>query len=94
MLVFIHIIASCCFLNALAASVVWNITTDPMPPLQPKEMGCDTQNYQHYYLIPSGEVILDLNVPGYQFNSYSQQCIMSITGKNKKHIIHVYYGVI
>ncbi len=64
----------------LSATTLWNVTTGPLPPLQPKEMGADTLNYQYYTLESTGEVILDLNVPGYQFNSYSQQCVMSTTG--------------
>lgn len=68
------------FSFSFGASTLWNITTGPMPPLQPKELGVELLNYQFYTLVSTNEVILNINVPGYQFNSYSQQCQMATTG--------------
>lgn len=65
-------------LPVLGASTLWN-TTQPMPPLQPKELGVELLNYQYYTLIPSNDVILDLNVQAYQFNSFSQLVQMATT---------------
>lgn len=68
------------FAETLGAATLWNVTTGPMPPLQPKELGVELLNIQTYTLVSNNELILDLNVPGYQFNSYSQQCQMATTG--------------
>ncbi len=77
-LIFVALTLPSCVLSAAA---LWNISTDPMPPLQPKEMGAETLNYQYYYLVSDpSDVILNLNVPGFQFNSYLYQSIMSTTG--------------
>jgi hypothetical protein len=69
-----------CVLPTLGAPTLWNISVGPMPPLQPKELGVELLNYQYYTLVSNNEVVLDLDVPGYQFNSYSQQCQMATTG--------------
>lgn len=68
------------FSITFGASTLWNVTTGPMAPLQPKELGFELLNYQFYTLVSTGEVILDLKVPGYQFSSYSQQCQSATTG--------------
>lgn len=66
--------------HALAAPVLWNITTGPMPPYQPKEMGVETLTIQHYTADATGEVFVDINLPGFIFNSYSQLSAMATTG--------------
>ena len=66
--------------SAFAAPAVWNSTIGPYPPYQPKENGCQSVNYQFYHLASTGEVILDLIVPGFVFSSYSYQTIMSTAG--------------
>jgi hypothetical protein len=62
------------------ASTLWNATLGPMPPPQPKEVGMQVLDYQYYYLVSNHEVIADVNIPGYEFMSYQQQAVMSITG--------------
>src|SRR5687768_2292662 len=63
-----------------SAPVLWNPATDPLPPNQPKEMGATVSDIQFYTLVNGGAVVLDINVPGYQFNSYVYQTIMATTG--------------
>jgi hypothetical protein len=51
---------------------LWNITTDPLPPLQPQECGYQTYNSQ-IYTNSSGDIVLNVQLPGYIFSSYAYQ---------------------
>ena len=61
----------------------WNPATDPYPPVQPMEVGMQTYNTQLYYLVNSGDVLFNLKISGYQFESYANQVIVALaTGEN------------
>lgn len=62
---------------------VWNPSTDPLPPLQPKEVGMQTFNSQPYRSLVTGEDLFKLEVSGYQFLSYESKIIVAwATGQN------------
>lgn len=63
---------------------LWNPATDPLPPLQPKEMGVQTYNIQYYTLVNTGEVVLDIRVAGYEFFSYLQKLVVAqVSGQSQ-----------
>ena len=57
---------------------LWNITTDPLPPLQPAECGYESFNSQVYH-DTEGNIVLDIQVSGYSFSSLSNQFIQAVT---------------
>jgi hypothetical protein len=59
---------------------LWNPETDPLPPLQPKEYGFVSSDYQFYYVTATGLVIFNLTAPGYSYYSYSNQSAISVAG--------------
>lgn len=66
-----------------AISAPWNPSTDPLPPLQPKEMGAALLNVQNYYVVSNLQPYLSLNVAGFTFMSLSKQFQQSISsGQN------------
>ena len=69
------------FLSPCVTSLtLWNATTDPLPPLQPPEFGAYVSTYGVTILISTGELLSSVNMPGYEFSSYSQLSIMSVLG--------------
>lgn len=61
---------------------LWNLS-DPLPPLQPKEVGLQTLNRQDYYIVGNGKKLFDITVSGYQFESYENQIVIAYaTGQN------------
>lgn len=64
------------------ASKLWSPSSDPLPPLQPKECSYETYNSQIYY-DSTGGVVLNVQVAGYEFLSYYYQSIQSVvSGSN------------
>jgi hypothetical protein len=77
---FVLLVFSLLVLN-LVQGKQWNITTDPLPPLQPKECGYETYNNQVYYDV-NGKVVLSLQVAGFTFMSYLNQVSQSQAAGN------------
>lgn len=66
----------------LVMGSIWNPSTDPLPPLQPAECGYEVLDKQLYHN-STGGIVLQLEVGGYSFSSYSKQFIQSTaTGSN------------
>ena len=62
---------------------VWNPATDPIPPLQPKEVGMQLYNAGSYYIAESGAILSNLQISGYQFESYANQVVVALAnGQN------------
>jgi hypothetical protein len=64
-------------LSGNATAKLWDPNTDPVPPVQPKEVGMQTYNSQFYHIVDTGAVLFNLQIPGYQFESYANQVIIA-----------------
>ena len=51
---------------------LWDPATDPLPPLQPKEVGYRAMAKAFYKFLPSNEIMSDVYYEGWQFSSYSR----------------------
>ena len=59
---------------------LYNLTTDPLPPVQPKEVGFQVVSLADYKFLSSGEQQSFAYVVGYQFSSYSRLTIQTQGG--------------
>ena len=70
-------------------SNLWNISTDPLPPVQPKEVGYQAVSIALYKFLPSLQVLSDAYLSGWQFCSYSRLVTQSQVAGNNKVSIYI-----
>jgi hypothetical protein len=64
----------------ITTGAVWNPSTDPLPPVQPKEVGFLIENVYNNTFVNEGVQLLDVQIFGYQLNSYNLQTVQVSSG--------------